>query len=374
MSARLKLLCLVPDLNGGGAERVMLYLVRGLDRDRYDITLALGRAAGPYLPLVPHDIRLIDLGRARASSAVGDVARLLRTGSFDVCYSMVSMNLAAVLARIASRSDTRLVLGARNHYSRSLPAEARFARAKMLAIRALYPRADLVIGVSDGVCQDLVDHFGVPQSKVLAIHNPIDLAHVRAQAAEDPGEPWLRDGRPVVLAAGKLQVAKGYPDLLAAHRRVLVETGARLLILGDGPLRASIEDYIADNGLADDVRLLRFRTNPYAYMARATVFAHAAHWEGFPNVLVEAMACGLPIVSTDCPSGPAEILTHGSGRLVPVGDTNALASNLIELLRQPEVRASLSHAASARVEDFDAPRIVGRYAAAFEAVATRSVR
>lgn len=353
----------------------MLYLVRGLARDRYDITLALARAAGPYLPLVPDDITLLDLGRERAASAIGSVAQLFRRGSFDVCYSMVSMNLAAVLARIASRSATRLVLGARNHYSRSLPAEARFAPAKMLAIRALYPRADLVIGVSEGVCDDLVDNFGVPRSKVLAIHNPIDLGRVRAQAAEDVGDPWLRGDRPVVLAAGKLQVAKGYPDLLAAYRRVLTDTGARLLILGDGPLRAPIEKYIADNDLADDVRLLRFRTNPYSYMARATVFAHAAHWEGFPNVLVEAMACGLPVVSTDCPSGPAEILTHGvNGRLVPVGDTNALASNVIELVRRPEVRASLVQAADARVQDFDAPKIVERYAATFEAVVGRSVR
>ncbi len=374
---RLRLLCLLPDLNGGGAERMMLYLARGLARTRWDITLALGLKRGPYLPLVPDDIRFLELGRSRGRTAVLDVARLLHEGRYDLCFSMVSMNLAAVLARALAHDPVRLVLGARNHYSRSLPAEASAARLKMLAIRVLYPRADLVIGVSEGVADDLVTHFGIPRAKVRAIHNPIDLERVHSQAAAPLDDPWFASdaGIPVLLAVGKLQAAKGYPDLIEAFRTVRAARPARLVILGQGPDREALEAQVARAGLGQDVRFLGFDANPYRWLARAAVFVHAAHWEGFPNVLVEAMACGAPVVSTDCPSGPAEIITDGrDGFLVPVGDTAAHAARTLALLGDPDLRARIRMAATVRVQDFTASRILERYAAAFEEVVGRSNR
>jgi len=368
---RRRILCLLPDLNGGGAERMMLYLVRGLDRSRWDITLALGLKRGPYLPLVPSDIEFLELGRARGRGAVLDIARLLRAGRYDLCFSMVSMNFAAVLARVVAHDRARLVLGARNHYSRSLPAEASAARLKMLAVRVLYPRAEMIIGVSEGVADDLVANFGLPRAKVRAIHNPIDLERVRAEAAAPLDDPWFApdSGIPVLLAVGKLQPAKGYPDLIDAFRKVRAIRPARLAILGQGPDREALEGRVARAGLQDDVRFLGFDANPYRWMARATLFVHTAHWEGFPNVLVEAMACGLPVVSTDCPSGPREIITDGlDGFLVPVGDRAAHAARTLELLADAGRRESVRRAAARRVEDFGAARVVERYAAAFEVV------
>lgn len=370
-TTRVRLLCLLPDLNGGGAERMMLYLARGLDRSRWDITLALGLKRGPYLPLVPDDITFLELGRSRGRTAVLDIARLLRGGKYDLCFSMVSMNLAAVLARTLAHDPVRLVLGARNHYSRSLPAEASAAPLKMLAIRALYPRADLVIGVSQGVTDDLVEHFGVSRAKSCAIHNPIDLERVRLEAASPLDDPWFAPdaGIPVLLAVGKLQPAKGYSDLIDSFRTIRAAGPARLAILGQGPDRNALEALVASAGLSQDVRFLGFDANPYRWLARATVFVHAAHWEGFPNVLVEAMACGAPVVSTDCPSGPAEILTDGrDGFLVPVGDTAAHARRTLALLDSSELRARVREAATLRVQAFTASRIVERYAAAFEEV------
>lgn len=347
---------------------MMLYLCRGLDRAEWEVTLGLGRKSGPYVPLIPPDIEVIELGHDRALTAVSDLAQVFRTGGYDLCFSMVSMNLAAVAARELSRSKMKLVLGARNHYSKSMPAEASASRAKMLAIRMLYPRSDMVISVSEGVRVDLVEHFGLPVAKTRAIHNPIDIEGVREQAKADPGHPWLpgTPDRPVLVAVGKLQVAKGYPHLLEAFRRIRERVRARLMILGEGPERGAIEAAIARHGLTGDVALLGFQTNPYQYLARSSLFVHAALWEGFPNVLVEAMACGLAVVSTDCPSGPAEIITSGrDGVLVPVADPPALARAVLDLLERPERREAIRTAAGQTVERFSIHRVVARYDAAF---------
>lgn len=352
----------------------MLYLVRNLARERYDITLALGLKRGPYLPDVPSDISFVELGHERAAGSVGAIARLFRHGSFDLCFSMVSMNLAAVMAREVSRSRLRLVLGARNHYSRSLPAEATGARFKMLAIRGLYPRADLVIGVSEGVTRDLHRNFGIPRWKLRAIHNPIDIERVRALAVEPLDHEWVRPSAriPVLVAVGKLQPAKGYPDLLRAFRLVRDTMLVRLVVLGQGPERAALEALVGRLGLTADVRFVGFDVNPYRWLARAAVFVHAAHWEGFPNVLVEAMAAGTPVVSTDCPSGPAEIITDGeNGFLVPVGDIVAHSTRTRALLSDSAMRTRIVGAADRRVEDFAVIQVVHQYADAFEEVLRR---
>lgn len=373
--SRLRLLCLLPNLNGGGAERVMLYLCGGLDRSKFEVTLGLLKRTGPYVPLIPPHVETLTLGRSRGAYAVQDVARLFRSGRYDVSFSMVSMNLTAVLARQLSRSRIKLVLGARNHYSRSMPAEAGASRLKMAAIRMLYPHAEKVIAVSDGVAEDLADNFGIPRAKILAIHNPVDIDRIRDQARIEPNDPWLpaRPDAPVLIAVGKLQPAKGYPDLIEAMALVRRETNARLLILGEGPDREAIEALIAARGLGDAVRLLGFKDDPYAYLARSTLFVHAAHWEGFPNVLAEAMACDLTLVSTDCPSGPAEIVTSGeNGLLVPVSDPPALAAAVVGLLRDDGRRERMAANARASVERFRIERVVRRYAEVFEGVAARS--
>ncbi len=371
MTAR-RILCLLPDLNGGGAERVMLYLVRGLDRSRWDVTLGLARKRGPYVPLIPEDIRVVEFGRERAAYAVLDIARELRVGRYDLSFSMVSMNLAAVLARALSGADAGVVLSARNHYSKSMPAEASGSALKMAAIRILYPRSDAVISVSQGVADDLVQNFGLPAKRSRVIHNPIDIARVRSLAAGPCDHPWLpaTPEHPVLVAVGKLQVAKGYPYLLDAFRRIHAERpGTRLLILGEGPERGSIERTISDYGLGQDVALLGFQVDPYRFMSRATHFIHAALWEGFPNVLVEAMACGLPVVATDCPSGPSEIVADGvDGLLVPVADPEALARASLSILSDPARAREISAAAASTVERFSVEHVVARYADVFQEV------
>src|SRR3989442_4074528 len=174
-----RLLALLPDLNGGGAERVMIYLLAGLDRSRFEPTLGLGRRRGPYLPLIPPDVEVIEFGHDSGLRSVHALSRHLRRRRFDVCFSMVSMNLAAIVARALARERVPLVLSARNHYSRSLPSEASASAVKMAAVRLLYPRAELVTCVSRGVADDLVEHFAVRPEQIRVIHNPTDLSRGR---------------------------------------------------------------------------------------------------------------------------------------------------------------------------------------------------
>jgi len=349
--------------------------MRGLNRDKFNITLALGNATGPYIDLLPKDIELISLGQSSGLRSVPAICRLLRSRTFDVSFSMLSMNLAILTARSLTGKNIPVVLGARNHYSRSITAEARFARAKLRAVKVLYPRADLIICVSEGVRDDLVRNFGIPRERSAVIHNPIELDTVRAAAENDPGHPWLgvENNLPVLVAVGKLQKAKAYDDLIEAFSMLRRQMPIRLLVLGEGPERAAIEAMIAGRKLTDDVQLLGFQKNPYQYMARATAFVHAARWEGFPNVLVEAMACGLPVVATDCPSGPAEIITNGcNGCLTPVNSPDQLADAVIRLLKEPQQRASFAAAGHEVAKRFATEYIVREYERTLDAIAHRS--
>lgn len=346
----------------------MLYIARGLDRERFRVTLALGRRRGPYLPMIPQHVEVLELGAGSGRAAIMPVARLLRERRHDLCFSMVQMNPAAIVARAIAQSSIPVAISARNHYSQSLRAEARFATAKTLAVRALYPRADRVLCVSGGVRDDLIARFGVQRERTEVIHNPIEIDRVRKLAREDPKHPWLAaDARvPTVVAVGKFMAAKGYPDLLRAFRLVRNQTAARLIVLGEGPMHGDIEAEVTRLRLETDVALLGFRDNPYAYISRATVMMHAAHWEGFPNVLVEAMACGTPVVTTDCPSGPAEIFSDGAdGFLVPVGDIDALAERALILIEDTALRERIARGASRRVLAFSAQQIVQLYATTF---------
>jgi glycosyltransferase involved in cell wall biosynthesis len=368
---KIRLLTLLPTLFGGGAERVMMYLLRGLSRERFHLTLAVARKEGPFVHLIPPDVEVIDFSVERNFLCVPRLVRLFGSRRFDLCFSMMAMNLAAVVARTVCGADLPLVLGARNHYSRALPAEATHAAAKAWAIKLLYPNADLIIGVARGVCDDLTANFGVPAERTRAIPNPIELDIIRLAAAAPVPHPWLTPdaGRPVIVNVGKLQIAKGQSDLLRAFRLVRDRIDARLLIVGAGPLEGELRAQADGLGIGADVELVGFQGNPHAFMSRASVFVLSSHWEGFPNVLTEAMACGTAVVSTDCPSGPSEIIESGvNGLLVPVGDPEALASAVLTVLVDDELRQRLIARSRKDVERYRSETIVGSYAGLFEEV------
>ena len=221
-------------------------------------------------------------------------------------------------------------------------------RREIARYRLLLPQSDHVVAVSHGVRSSLVRTVGIPPGSITTIYNPVVGPDLRESAEQPPGHPWLSDrGPPVILAAGRLTKLKDFPTLLRAFQRVSAARPVRLIILGEGRQRARLQALVRNLKLADRVSLPGYVDNPYAFMSRASLFVLSSKIEGLPTVLIEALACGCPCVSTDCPSGPSEILEGGRwGELVPVGDSQALAAAMARALESPPQRDALRERAS----------------------------
>ena len=228
-----------------------------------------------------------------------------------------------------------------------------------LRARYLFPQAVHFIGVSRGASEGLATEVGVPREKITTIYNPVVTPDLHAKAAEQPNHPWLSDdGTPVLLAVGRLEKEKDHPTLVKAFARLASRRACRLIVLGEGSKRTEVEGLVKKLDLTDRVSLPGWVENPLAFMARASLFVLSSIYEGLPTVLVEALACGCPCVSTDCPSGPAEILRNGDiGPLVPVGDEAALAEAMEQVLDQPPDKQMLQQ----RAMDFSTDQAVAAY-------------
>lgn len=361
---RTALAIFLPSLAGGGAERMMLNLALGLVEAGVVVDLVVGDAKGPYRDLVPSQCHLIDLGAGRVMAALPGLVRYLRRRMQEVMLAaMDHANLVALWASALARVPTRVYVSVRNNLSQeAAQAPTRAGRWLPRLARVFYPQAQAVIAVSQGVADDLARLIGAGRARVLVLPNPVVTPDLATLAAAAPDHPWFAPSGPrVILAAGRLSPQKDFPTLIRAFALLSPDRELRLLILGEGPERAALESLVRDLGLTERVALPGFQANPFAFMARARLFVLASAWEGLPGVLIQAMACGTPVVSTDCPSGPREILADGRfGPLVPVGNPPALARAIIDTLDRPCPGAMLR----ARADEFGLAAVTRRYAAA----------
>jgi glycosyltransferase involved in cell wall biosynthesis len=226
-------------------------------------------------------------------------------------------------------------------------------------IGKVYPRAERIVTVSGGVADDLATCTGLPRATIGTIYNPILTTEIAEKAQVPISHTWLPPTTlPVILGVGRLVPQKDFPTLLKAFAHVHMKYPSRLIILGEGRERAKLEALVSELGIAEDVSFPGFESNPYAFMARASVFVLSSAWEGLPNALIEALACGCPVVSTNCPSGPQEILDNGAfGPLVPVGDDWALAEAILHTLEHPPNPERLR----SRAAEFDIQTIAEKY-------------
>jgi glycosyltransferase involved in cell wall biosynthesis len=329
----------LPSLSGGGTERVMVTIANALASEGYFIDLLLAKAYGPYLKEVSPKIHIVNCNASRVLTSLPVVVRFLRNKRpATLLAAPRHANIVALLASRLAYVPTRIVVT--EHVS--LMQDTKYnpnlrSHFLPLLMRWTYPWADKIVAVSKGIADELILALGLPQERVQIIYNPVVTPDLLKKAEEPVNDPWLQPGRPpVILAVGRLAVQKDYPTLLKAFALVRAQRPAYLLILGEGPERPFLEALARRLGIAEDVRMPGFVENPYPYMRRASVLVLSSLFEGLPTVLIEAMACGLSVVSTDCPSGPREILEDGKyGYLVPVGDPYALAEAIVQTISTP---------------------------------------
>ncbi|MFN3231032.1 MAG: glycosyltransferase [Alphaproteobacteria bacterium] len=351
---------LLPRATGGGAERVSILLANELTSRGVTVAIVFARRYGPLLETIDPAVATYEMGGRRNRFNVLRLPRLLRRlQPKTVISAMVELNVAAVIAAWLARSSARIILTEHNQTDRNYEVlRSGVSRIAYRLIGLTYPRADKVICVSKGVLDALVRFSGVSPTNLTVVHNPIVTPALLQQSQAACDHPWLASkDQPVLLSVGRLVKAKDLETLLHAFAKLRQRRPCRLILLGEGTLRPRLE------GLADELKIREyvdmpgFNGNPYSFMARADLFVLSSAWEGFPTVLVEALACGIPIVSTDCPSGPREILSDGRfGTLVPVGDVDALAAAIETALSSPPPEGG-----QARGMQFTAARAVDRY-------------
>jgi len=358
----------IPDLRGGGAERMMINLANEFASRGIATDLILSRIEGPYLSDVDNAVTVVDLKATRypgyaAMGAYRPLIKYLKQNRPDTLLSALTRaNVVALLAHRRAAVDTRIVVSERNHLSSTVQKSGDMRmRVLPLLVRLTYPWSDAIIPISNGVADDLVETASIERTKLTTIHNPAYDQSIPERMKEQPEHGWFTtetNSAETILGVGSLSRQKDFPTLLRAFARVQKRRDVRLIILGEGPKRNELEALADELDIEDSVSLPGFVDNPFSYMARSDVFVLSSEWEGFGNVLVEAMACGTPVVSTDCPSGPAEILCDEQyGLLVPIGDYSSLATAIEETLDNPVESAILKQ----RAKEFSVKKIAKQY-------------
>jgi glycosyltransferase involved in cell wall biosynthesis len=389
----------IENLDGGGVQAMALRTARELAARGRKVELLVGEAEGILAATVPPGVSVTELKVASRVATAASAFRGLDGAPLAILAAVLGerdpaaglrrlpalvryldraapralkaatpyLGLQALLAKRQARHPPRVVVSEHNDLRRGHPmGEGRRLRRLVALQRRLYPTTDAIVAVSRGVAEDVAARSGLPRERITVVHNPAVTPEIARLSREPVAHPWSAGtGTPVVLAVGRLGAAKDFPMLIRAFARLRAGRPARLVVLGKDKDARKTEKRVAgyralaaELGVVGDVDFPGYAANPFAWMARASVLAVSSRHEGFCNVIAEALACGCPVVSTDCPSGPAEILDGGRyGRLVPVGDEAAMAEALGATLDVPPDPATLRQ----RAQAFSLDRAVDRY-------------
>jgi len=338
-----KVVLFLPSLAGGGAERVFVELANDFADLGLSVDLVLAHAVGPYLSELGRSVRVVDLDSPSTLRSLPKLAHHLKTERPTAILSALDhANVVSIGARAVAQSPIRCVISSRSVPS-MLKYEAGLLRAwgVVQAARLTYRFADAVIANSDGVAAVVSQRMSIPRSRIHVIHNPVSIESIERLSREPLGFAGI-ESAPLILGVGRLSGLKDFPTLLRAFAIARAKRACRLVILGDGPDRERLEALACELGVRDELLMPGFVSNPFAWMRRASMLVSSSISEGCPNAVMQALACGTPVVSTDCVGGSREILEHGRwGRLVAVGDPNAMADAIVATLdatQHPDVR------------------------------------
>lgn len=324
---------------GGGAERVLINLASGFVEQGYQVDFVLGNAWGRHIDKIPPELTVVDL---KAKGNLGNIWHLSKYLQKKQPKALIAgmhfANEIAIVAKMIARTETYVIVTEHNTLTHSLNHNKnKKKRAIPFTTRYLYPQADRIVTVSQGATVALAKVSGLDQTKIDTIYNPVITPELFQKATIPLEHPWFQAGEPpIILGVGKLEAQKDFSTLIRAFNIVRKKINCRLVILGWGPDLETLQHLIEELGIQEDSALMGYVDNPYPFMVHAAVFTLSSAWEGLPTVLIEALALGKPVISTDCPSGPREILDDGRyGVLVPVGDPQRLADEIYKVLTTP---------------------------------------
>lgn len=384
--SHIRVLLLLPSMHGGGAERMALHLLNHLDRKEFSVRLGLMRRSGAYLSEVDSQCmdwarwgeRYLDYDRGNAASyrpqrllagagliPANFVAILKRQRPHVVMSFLKGASVCTgVAVKVYGRSKLRWIAREGNNPHAVLEDELQQPLARAVIERIVghtYRSADAVVAISHGLARNLHDRLKVAESRLHTVPNAVDITKVQTSASAEPA--WV-PRRPYVIGVGRLARQKGFDVLIQAYASSHTRTSHDLMIIGEGNERTALQDLIRGLGVEDQVHLPGFMENPWALMARSSAFVLSSLWEGFGNVVIEAMACGAPTIVTDCDYGPSEIADGGRcGLVVARNDQRALSDALDTLVADAQLRSDFIDKGLKRAKDYDVTHIVQQYAA-----------
>jgi len=372
-----KIFFLIGDLRGGGAQRAVVEVLKTMDFRKFSLTLVLNSLEGPYLKEVPEHVKVLVLPKSPGIWQIFRRTRVLvkflnKAQPDIIISSLTETNIYLLQAKPFVKPPMCFVITEQNNLSRNLRLLYAPLRRwyKKIQVKLTYALADSIIAVSGGVKEDLVENYGVNTDKVIVIENPVNINDVKARAGQATPLPCGFDkSKKLLISVGRLAPQKGYFDMLEVFARIRQRISSKLIILGEGPLRKSLENKCRELALEEDVCMPGFVDNPWSQIQQADVYLSTSHWEGFSLSYIEAMACDVPLVVTDCDFGPRELIENGTnGLLAPVGHIDEIATTVIDLLQNKSLQNKLIIGGNKSAVQFDSKVIAHKYESLCEAL------
>jgi len=355
-----KIALLFSSFRAGGVEQVQINLAEEFSRRGFGVDVVVINSEGPLRHNIDKNVHIVDLGKNRTLRAIPALVRYLRNSSPDAMVaSQTHNNAAAIISKLMAGVSTRLIVSEHNDFRTAVKSRSIKEKLRPFVARLSYPLADVILAVSHGVADAVAEKTGIPRPNIHTIYNPVVTNKSKEKMNQDLSHPVFdqRDN-PIIIIVGRLSPKKNHINLLKAFKLIIQKIDAYLLIVGDGDQRKQLEEKVNNFGIEHSTFFMGYQPNPYPFMRKSNICVLSSDNEGLPTVLIEAMACGTPVVSTDCPSGPAEILEGGKyGRLVPVRDPQALADAILETLKDPVDTELLKQ----RADDFSVEKIADQY-------------
>ncbi|GAA0468412.1 glycosyltransferase [Alkalibacillus silvisoli] len=360
---RKKILFFIYTMGKGGAARTLLNIMNNLDRNKFEPMLVTLNHDGEYEQYVKEDVKFIKLEQKRLRNGIRPLAKLIKQERIDIIFSTIpNYNMVAILAKMLSFSEAKVVVREADHVGGSF-----LGNLKCFIYGRFYNRTDQVISLSEGVKQNLVTKYKIKPNDIEVVYNPLDIVNmtneIESGTLPNHLKPIFNKGEKVVVTAGRLVKQKDHHTLLKAFAKTNDQVKSQLVILGEGPLEEELVSLAESLGIQDRVHFIGFQDNPYIFFNQSDLFVLTSIHEGFSHVIAEALASGTPVVSTNCKSGPSEVLDEGRyGDLCEVGDEHAISDAMTNVLTlAPEQIQERIELGKERADFFNAPKIVSRY-------------